>query len=83
MSKKMTVILDDVSEKHFAEVSYSLDLPHKSAASQSDVVNHCLQECKAFEDITGDQITNFLLTKYPKKYKAWIAKNNIPQYYTG
>lgn len=79
MSKKITVTLSDLAEKQFIEVNYSLDLPHKTA-SQSDVVSHCLEECLAFEEITGDQITNFIMTKYPKKYKAWIKKHNIKQY---
>jgi hypothetical protein len=79
MAKKITVTLDDVGERHLNELAYSLDLPHKKA-SQSDMVNAAMGECRAFEEITGDQITNYLLDKYPTQYKAWLQKNNIKQY---
>lgn len=79
MAKKLTVILDNLAQKQFEQVYFSLDLPDKSA-SQSDAVSHCLTECLAFEEITGDQITSYLMDKYPKKYKQWIKKHNIKQY---
>jgi hypothetical protein len=79
MAKKVTVTFSPVAEKQFNEVNYSLDLPHK-ATTQSDVVNHCMEECLAFEEIIGDQITNYLMTNFPEKYKEWIKKHNIKQY---
>lgn len=79
MSKQITVRLSEVAEKHFNEVYFTLDLPNKSA-SQSDAVNHCLEECLMFEEIMEDQITNFIMTNYPEKYDAWIIKHNIKQY---
>lgn len=57
MSKKVTVALSTLAESHFNDLAYSLDLP-KGRTTQADIVNHCIEECKAFEDITGDQITN-------------------------
>jgi hypothetical protein len=80
MSKKITVTLDKIGEKHFNDVAYSLDLPNKNRVTQSDCINHCLMECKMFEDITGDQITNWLNTFFEKEYAAWIKKNNIKQF---
>jgi hypothetical protein len=79
MAKKITTTLSEVAESHFHELSYSLDLPHKKT-TQADIINHCMEECKAFEDITGDQITNYLLTNFPDQYKEWLAKYHIIQY---
>lgn len=79
MAKKITVTISDLAEKQFNEIAYSLDLPHKKA-SQSDFIDHALIECLLFEEITGDQITNFIMTKYPKKYKEWLKKHKIKQY---
>jgi hypothetical protein len=79
MAKKITVTLSAMAEKQFNEIAYSLDLPHKKPGN-SDFINHALEECLLFEEITGDQITNFIATKYPKKYKAWLKKHNVKQY---
>lgn len=80
MSKKMTITLSDIAEKHFHNVNYGLEVPEKTNPNQSDVINHCMEECLAFEEITDDQITNYLVTNYPEQYKAWIEKYNIKQY---
>lgn len=77
--KKITVLLDETASAHFAEVNYSLDLPHKKTSS-SDVVNHCFNECAMFEAITGDQITNWLMDNHKSGYEKWIKDNNIQQY---
>lgn len=79
MAKKITTSLSAIAESHFYELAYSLDLPHKKT-SQSDIVNHCIEECQAFEEITGDQITNYLSTNFPDKYKEYINKHKIVQY---
>jgi len=80
MPKKITITLDDVAERHFNEVAYSLDLPHKSKASYSDIINHCLNELRAFEDITDDQVTNWLDSNHKDAYDKWVKDNNIQQY---
>jgi hypothetical protein len=79
MSKKITVTLSDNAERQFNELEYSLDLPHKRT-SQSDIVNHCMEECLAFEEITDDQITNYLATNFPEKYTQWLKDRNVKQY---
>jgi hypothetical protein len=78
MAKKITVTLSATAEKQFAELDYSLDLPHKKT-TQSDIVNHCMEECRAFEEITGEQITAWLAEHYAGSYKAWVAANITPQ----
>lgn len=79
MAKKITITLDDVAEKYFNEVMFSLDLPHKTA-SQSDVISHILNEAAAFECITQDQLSNWLDNNHKEAYKKWIKDNNIKQY---
>lgn len=77
MAKKITVNLSATAERQFIEIDYSLDLPDKRT-THSDIVNHCMEECRAFEEITGDQITSWLHDNYPDAYKEWVNKNITP-----
>jgi hypothetical protein len=69
---QITVILDKNAAKYFADVHYSLDKGDDSETTESDVINHCLQELMLFEQFTDDQLTNWLFTNYPEKYSEFI-----------
>ncbi len=62
--KKITITLSEKAEKYFNEVSYSLDDGSGKPATNSDVINHCLEELYDFEKMTEMQVTEYL-----KEYK--------------
>lgn len=70
----LNITLNPVQDQYFAEVAYSLDLPHKKA-SISDIYNHMLGELAAFEKITGDQLSNWLNTNYHTQYQNYLKEN--------
>lgn len=78
--KKITVTLDKVSTDLLQILQYDLDLPRKATTSQSDIVNHVFNEVKMFEDIVGDQITNWLDDNYKEAFDKWLKDNNVQQY---
>lgn len=75
MSKRITIYLSDAAEKYFNLVMYGLEVPDGKGdtkpCNQSQAISHCLEELALFEEFTEDQLTNWLLTNYPDKYKAY------------
>lgn len=70
MAKKITITLSDRAERYLAELKYSLEFDCK-VANQSQCVSHALEELAAFEDITADQITNYIQENHPRQAKEF------------
>lgn len=64
MSKK-TIILSKEAEEYFNEVAYSLDYGDGKVASNSQIINHCLEELALFEKYTNESVTGYLANKWP------------------
>ena len=70
MSKKITVTLSDKAEKYLAKLMYSLEVPNPKKegetkqANQSDCINECLEILSDFEDVTDDQLVNWMESNY-------------------
>lgn len=58
--KRLTIILSDKAEKYFNEVAYSLDYGDGKVATQSQVINHCMEELADFEEQIDQDVTGFL-----------------------
>jgi hypothetical protein len=86
MSKRLIIILSDKAEAYFNLVMYGLEVPDGKGSTkppnQSQAISHCLEELALFEEFTEDQLTNWLLTNYPEKYKAYrdTLPDNMKEY---
>lgn len=58
--KRLTIILSDKAEKYFNEVAYSLDYGDGKVATQSQVINHCMEELADFEEQIDQDVMGFL-----------------------
>ncbi len=80
MSKRITIILSPAAEKFFYLVMAGLEVPDGKGltkpCNQSQAISHCLEELALFEEFTEDQLTNWLHTNYPEKYKAY--RDSLP-----
>ncbi len=72
--KRITITLNKEQEQYFNELKYSL---MDMEATNSDVINHVLMEALLFEKFTEDQITNYIIGKYPEKYQEAIKSGDF------
>jgi len=74
--KKVTVQLSEIAAKQFAEVQYSLDFGD-GVPTQSQVINHMLEEVYLFEQLAGEDITSYLSTGWPEEYNALVKRYGL------
>lgn len=67
MSKKITVVLSDKAAKYFNEVQYGLPKPNgePGVATNSEVINYCLESLALFEENSGQDIIDYLKEGWP------------------
>lgn len=80
MAKKITITLSDKAEKYFNELMYSL--PGKNGeglCTQSEAINESLETLSDFEDITQNQLRNWIdaFKSIPNEDKKEFASNPI------
>lgn len=61
--------LSKVAKNQINEIQYALD------CSVSDAINHALESMHAFENITNDQILNWLDTNHKAELNKWELDN--------
>jgi len=66
--KTLEVHLTGNALMQFAEVQYSLHVGDEPA-TDSQVINHCLEEMYDFENVAGMAISDFIRINYPDYYK--------------
>lgn len=68
---KITVTLSRKAAMYFDEIMYSMTKPDGySPASQSETISEILEELFDFENLTDDQLPNWLDTNFPKRDKS-------------
>lgn len=67
--KKLTVKLSPEAEKYFNDVAYSLDYGDGKGATNSQVINHCLEELALFEKHAGQSVTGYLKEGWPHLFE--------------
>lgn len=75
MSKKITVTLSDAAERYFNEVAGTLDFGN-GVPTQSQVISHCLEELKIFEQLNDDSLTSFMVGHFGEDYHKAIGETN-------
>jgi predicted transcriptional regulator len=65
----MSIKLSEVAEKQINEIQYAL------GCSRPKAISHALETMNAFEQITDDQILNWLDTNHKEKLHDWEVGN--------
>lgn len=65
MAKKITITLSKKAEEYFNQIDYSLDYGDGKIVTQSQVINHCLEELALFEEHAGQSLTGYLKEGWP------------------
>ncbi len=66
----MAIKLSELAEIQINEIRYAL------GCTQSEAISHALESQHAFEQITDDQIFNWLDTNNKKQLEDWQLKND-------
>lgn len=62
--KTIRVTLSEKAEAYFNEVAYSLDFGDGKRLTNSQIINHCLEELADFEVTEGQPVTGYLEDTY-------------------
>jgi hypothetical protein len=78
MAKKITIKLTELAETHLNNLQYGMETQRPDGtATYSDAVNYTMENEALFEEITGDQILNWLMDNHREKYEEARKKYGL------
>lgn len=72
MSLKIKIDKENIN--YFNNLAYELDFANGKLPNDSEIVNHCLQELRLFEEFAGQSVTDYIKENYPEAFANFKSK---------
>lgn len=73
MSLKIKIDKENIN--YFNNLAYELDFANGKLPNDSEIINHCLQELRLFEELGGQSVTDYIKENYPDVFGKFKKEN--------